>query len=255
MSGYVFERLRALFVEPAIRPGAPQQRRPAGGLVAVVAAAVARTRGADRRTSRPDVPARTAPATLGVLAGPDDAGAAAAALALAAAGSRRRPCAVICRWTGVAPEAPASRAAVASARRLSRRMSGRGLSTGARGRLVTVALPAAASEARAAAERAVAAAGDTPVVVVVAGPRPAAFDPLLANLDLLVVVPPAGGPAGLEALARASAAHLDPPTSVLRVPSSTSLSGRIATDLGLLISPSLRAAATAALEGDRAPHR
>jgi hypothetical protein len=202
---------------------------------------------------RASAAALAVPATLGLLVAPGEAAAVGAALALTAAARRRAPCAVVCRWTGGPPLAPTSGAAVGAARRLTERLATRGLVAGARGRLVTVTLPAALAEARTAAERAIAAAGGVPVVVVIAGPRPPELDPLLAALDRLLVAPPADAAPGLEALALAAAADLGRATAVLRLPQAATLSGRIAADLGLLISPSLRAAAAAALEdGDAA---
>jgi len=194
---------------------------------------------------------RTIPATLGLLAAPRDAAGAAPALALAAASARRAPCGVVCRWSGTSPAAPPrSGLSVAAARRLAQRLTARGLVAGACGRVVAVDLPADATEARAATERALAAAGEAPVVLAVAGPRPAAFDPLLATLDRLVVVPPADAPAGLEALAVDAAAHLGRAVSILRLPPATGT--RLLSATGLPLSPALRAAAAAALRGDDA---
>jgi hypothetical protein len=195
---------------------------------------------------------RAVPATLGLLAAPADAAAAGAALGLAAAAGRRAPCVLVCRWTGErtgASASAASRPAVGAARRLATRLASRGLVADARGRLVTVLLPPAEAEARAAAERAVAAAGETPTVLVVAGPRPAVFDALLAELDRLVVIAPPDAPAGLEQLAVDAAARLGRGTGVLRLPRSAVMARRIAVSCGLLVSPALRAAADAALRG------
>jgi len=192
------------------------------------------------------------PATLGVLASPAQAGAAGAALGLAAAAAARTPCALVCRWTGAEPDdEPSSALAVRAARRLAGRLSARGLAAASRGRLVTVDLPASASLARAAVERATAAAGDVPTVLVIAGPRSSAFDPLLADLDRLVVVPPPDAPPGLEHLAIDAAARLGRATSLLRVPSSAA-THRVTIASGLLLSPSLRSAAETALRGEHA---
>lgn len=225
MSAAVLGRLRELFLDADGRP-APAQ--PAA-----------------------HVAERAGPATLGVLAAPADAAAAGAALGLAAASGRRAPCALVCRWTAETVNGASSgwMPAVGAARRLASRLSSRGLTADARGRLVTVLLPGPESEARAAAERAVAAAGDTPAILVIAGPRPVAFDALLAELDRLVVAAPADAPRGLEDLAVDAASRLGRATGVLRLPRSAVLARRIAVSFGLNVSPSLRAAADLALRG------
>jgi hypothetical protein len=193
---------------------------------------------------------RAVPATLGVLASaPRDGAVAGAALALAAARAHRSRSAVVCRWDGATATTPRPGTAVISARRLAERLAGRGLAAAASGRLVTVVLPAAGGEARAATERTLAASGDAPVVLVVAGARPPALDPLLATLDRLVVVPAADAPPGLEDLALDAAARLGRGVSLLRVPGAATTTGRLLAATGLPLSPRLRAAATAALEG------
>jgi hypothetical protein len=192
----------------------------------------------------------TLPATLGVFVSSDDASAASAALGLAVAAAHRAPCAVVCRWTGIeAAEPPRSGVAVGAARRLAQRLAARGLAVGACGRVVTVALPVSDIEARAAAERALAAAGDIPLIVTVAGARPPAFDPLLATLDRLIVVPPSGAPVALERLAIDAAARLGRGAAVLRLPSTGMITGRLLAATGLPLSPVWRKAAAAALRG------
>jgi hypothetical protein len=194
------------------------------------------------------VATRAIPSTLAVLATAGDGPIAGAALGLSAATALRCRCAVVCVWSG---DSPALRPGPASgvARRLAERLCARGLEAAARGRLVSVSLPAAAIEARAAAERTMAAAGETPVVLVMAGARPAALDPLLAAADRVVVVPPSDAPAGLEALAVGDAAGLGRSTSVLRLPRAGGAANHLLISTGLVLSPSLRAAAISALEG------
>lgn len=223
MSAVVLARLRELFLAPAAEQAPATQ-----------------------------VAERAVPATFAVLTGPGEAPVAGAACGLAAAAARRAPCAVLCVWTGAADAgAPRSDVAIGAARRLGARLAARGLLVGVRGRLVTVALPAAGSEARAAAERAMAAAGDLPVVLVVAGPRPPALDPLLAAVDRLVVVPPADAAEGLEDLAVAAAARLGRSTAVVRLPTTSSSPARVLASSGVALTPSLRAATTTMLGGDR----
>jgi hypothetical protein len=193
---------------------------------------------------------RAVPATLGVLAAPGDAPVAGAALGLAVAAAHRAPCVVVCRWTGAEGVEPArSDLASGAARRLAQRLAARGLVVGACGRVVTVALPTSDVEARATAERALAAVGDVPLIVTVAGPRPLAFDPLLAGLDRLIVVPSSGALAGLEGLAIDDAARLGRSAGLLRVPSTGAVAGRLLVAVGLPLSPAWRKAAATALRG------
>jgi hypothetical protein len=215
MSGVVLARVRDLFVAPS--EAAPATR----------------------------VAERAVPSTLAVLAAGGDAAVAGAALGLVAAAALRSRCAVVCVWSADAT-APRSGVASVATRRLADRLAARGLVATARGRLVTVALPAADVEARAAAERAMAAAGQAPVVLVIAGPRPPALDPLLAAVERIVIVPPPDAPPTLESLALTAAAHLGRSTAILRLPRT---SRHLLTSTGLSLSPSLRSAATKALEG------
>jgi hypothetical protein len=203
--------------------------------------------GADAPAVR--VAERAVPATLGVLTAPRDAAVAGACLALAAAAAHRSRCAIVCHWDDAGLPPRASGLAAASARRMADRLARRGLTVSARGRLVTVTLPVAAAEARAATERTLAAAGDAPLVLVLAGARPPGLDPLLATLDRLVVVPTSGAPAGLAPLAVAAAARLGRSTAVLHLPETSSATGRLIAATGHSLSPRLRAAAAAALEG------
>jgi hypothetical protein len=238
VSELVLTRLRDVFLAPGAEAPARQ----------VAERAVPATLG--MLAPAQQVAERVVPATLAVLAtGPRDAAVAGAALALAAARAHRSRCAVVCRWDGAAAATPRAGTAVVSARRLAERLAGRGLAAAANGRLVTVALPAAGGEARAATERTLAASGDVPVVLVVSGPRPPALDPLLATLDRLVVVPAADAPPGLERLALDAAARLGRGVSVLRVPDGATTTGRLLAATGLPLSPRLCAAATAALAG------
>jgi hypothetical protein len=204
-------------------------------------------------TARPvrQVAERTLPATLGVLVSPGDASAVGAALGLAAAAARRVPCAVVCRWTGAeSVEPPRSGLAGGAARKLAQRLGARGLAAGACGRVVTVALPASDTEARAATERALAAAGDIPFILVIAGARSPAFDPLLAGLDRLIVVPPSDAAEGLERLAIDTAARLGRGAGLLRPPTTGAATGRLLAATGLPVSPAWRKVAAAALRGD-----
>jgi hypothetical protein len=191
---------------------------------------------------------RAAPSALAVLCAPGSAAVAGAALALGAAARTGERVALVCRWTG-RDGAPVSAGALATtaARRLAARLTGRDLAARAHGRLVTVSLPTDPLDAMAAAGHATAAAGGAPVVVVLAAARPPALDPLLAAQDRVIVVPEAGAPAGLEALAVADAARAGRATGVLRLgPASPA---RAAITAGWLLPPALRPAVGAALDG------
>ena len=93
------------------------------------------------------------------------------------------------------PATPAWRAA----RRLAAALSG-SHDVAARGRLVRLQLPHDATAAAAAATRLTGSAR-VPTVVVLGGPRSAAFDGLLSSLDLLVVLRSAECPSSLTDLA------------------------------------------------------
>jgi len=218
MTAHVSVRLRDLFLAPA--DGAPARR----------------------------VAERVVPATVGVLGPPREGAIAAASVALAAMRARRARCAVVCRWDG-REAVPRPGLASPAARRLAERLERRGARAAARGRLVTVALAGEPAEARAAAERVHAAVQETPLVLLVAGPRPPALDPLLAMLDRLVVVTALDAPPGLGDLALDEAAALGHGVARFDLPD-TPL-GPLVASTGRPLSPSLRAAATAALGGDR----
>jgi hypothetical protein len=98
---------------------------------------------------------------------------------------RRRGPVIVCRW-GVEPRRGAL-PATAGARRLAASMAARGLSAQASGRLVGVALDEMPSVAAAEGARATAAAGESPVVLALCGPRDPAFDDLLAAQDVAIV--------------------------------------------------------------------
>jgi hypothetical protein len=190
---------------------------------------------------------RAAPAAVAVLCAPGAAAAAGAAVALAALGRGDHGTAVVCRWTGQDGAAPSGGMATSATRRLAARLVARNLVAAARGRLVTVALPADPAAAVVAAGHVGAAAGGAPVVVVVAGARPTALDPLLAAQERVIVVPAPGAPDGLEALAVADAARIGRAPGVLRLGAATP--ARAALTAGWALPPALRAAVGAALDG------
>jgi hypothetical protein len=146
---------------------------------------------------------------LAVLCAAEDARAVGVAVAGLLARQARAACAVACVWT--APEAhrhpearpPAARAA----RRLAGTLSARGLDAFPCGRAAVVALPADPAHAVAAAGRAAAAGGAAPAVLVLGGPRAAAFDDLLTAQDRVLVVT---RPDAADAIAALAAAGLPP---------------------------------------------
>jgi hypothetical protein len=138
-------------------------------------------------------------------------------LAAACAGELRArakaSAALLCTWRPVAPpqrlveaepaapsaESPAG-ATTPGARRLAARLTAHELTATACGRLAWLALeqdPAAAADQ---VRRCLAVAG-VPVVLAVAGARPPAFEPLLAELDLAIAVLPSDIEAALRDLA------------------------------------------------------
>jgi hypothetical protein len=115
----------------------------------------------------------------------------------------RRGCALACVWTPAAPAASGDGRPLASgqARRLAMALGARGLVADACGRAAAVTLPVSPADAVGAARRALAAAGQAPTVLVIGGPRDGAFDPLLTEHDLVVVLSRGGGPDAVAALA------------------------------------------------------
>jgi hypothetical protein len=179
-------------------PGAASLEHPPGGALAGIG-----HRDAYGRRSSPAV--AVVPSAVAVLCAAEDAGAAGVAMAALLARRARAACGLACVWTAPAPYrhpdtgAPARRVA----RRLSATLAARALDARACGRAVVVALEADPAAALAGAGRAAAAAGDVPVVLVLGGPRPAAFDALLAEQDRLVVLTRPGADAAIGALALA----------------------------------------------------
>ncbi len=120
------------------------------------------------------------------------------------------PAALVCVWRPAAPAAePASPVPAAQspagattpgARRLAARLADQGLRASACGRLAWLTLEHAPAAAAAQTERCRVLAG-APIVLAVAGARPAAFEPLLADLDLAIAVLAAGVDPALRELA------------------------------------------------------
>lgn len=135
-------------------------------------------------------------------------------LAAAAAGElrarHRAGAALLCVWRPAGVESPddertpAARspagATTPGAARLAARLVAHELAATACGRLAWLLLDPAPTVAAEQARRCLAIVAD-PVVLALAGPRPAAFEPLLAELDLAIAVLPAGADESLRALA------------------------------------------------------
>jgi hypothetical protein len=131
---------------------------------------------------------RTPPVAVAVLTAALDAHALGAALGLALARRRRASIAAVCVWSAAQSPWPACRApALPAARRLAAALAARGHDARPAGRLAIVRLSGTDDDPALAARRALAATGTAPAVLVLGGPRPAAFDALLAEQDLVVV--------------------------------------------------------------------
>jgi hypothetical protein len=186
---------------------------------------------------------------LAILSAAEDARALGVAAAGILARRSRAACALACVWT--APEPHRRTDARPPAGRASRRLAGalcaRGLDALPCGRAVVVALPRDPGEAVAAAGRAAAAAGPAPAVLVLGGPRAAAFDDLLAAQDRLLVVtrPDTAGTIGALAVAGLPAAGPPHETCALGL----GAVGRALAASGLATPAALRRALDAGEEG------
>jgi hypothetical protein len=176
-----------------------------------------------------------APPSYGVLCAPGAGLAVGATVALALRREARTPTAVVLHWTGgareLSPRAPACRRGrrLAAALRAGRHVAW------ASGRLVFVALPDDAAEAAAAAKRVPRIVGRAPTVLVIAGPRPAAIESMLALQDGLLVV---AGEDDLVDLAVSSLDESGLPASVVQAAGSSL--ARAAAVMGLGLAPRAR---------------
>lgn len=178
-------RLVPLPPDPAIPPAAPTS--PGGTAAACV------------------VGAGSVPQALGV--------------ALAHRLARRRREVVVCVWAPAGHDAVRPRRADRRARRLATALAVDGCEAVAAGRAVRVLLPDAPEQAARTAARLADAPGRA-VVTVLAGPRDAAFDTLLAGQRLVLAAMAADAPAALAELATASLGGAAPAAAVraVRVP-------------------------------------
>ncbi len=185
------------------------------------------------------VPQPRTPICVALLAPPAEAPSLGASLGLALAHRERAPAAVVCVWS-VARDRPRWRApALPAAARLASALAARRHDASAAGRLATVRLAADGEEAATEAGRVAAAAGAAPTVLVLGGPRVAAFDAILAAQDLVVAAVPAGAD---PALARLAVAGFERGVAC-ELPSSHR--GRALAASGLMLLPSRRRALAA----------
>lgn len=192
-------------------------------------------------------PAPRTPPGVAVLAPADDAQPLGAALALAIARRRRAAAVVVCVWTAGSAGRPWWRApALPAARRLAAAFGARGHDVRTAGRLVLVRLAAMPLEASVQARRAAAAAGDAPTVLALGGPRPAEFEELLADQDLVVVATPSGTDPALRRLALSGLAAGTSRACACEVP--VEQLGRATAAAGLVLLPSARRALAGAVE-------
>lgn len=165
-----------------------------------------------------------------------------AAVALLAARARRAPAALVATWTGDDLASPIALVGppLSGARRLAADLVLRGLDAQPAGRVVHLSLPPAECDAAVLAERAISAARAVPTVLVVGGPRGSAFDALLADSELAVVMTAPGSEPLIAELA-CGAISLPAPAVVACAPA-LGIAGRTLALAGVCVLPSLRAA-------------
>ncbi|MEY2442001.1 MAG: hypothetical protein QOJ46_1427 [bacterium] len=186
-------------------------------------------------------PAPRTPPGVAVLSPAADAHPLGAALGLALAGRRGVSVVVVCVWAPGRATRPAWRApATPAARRMAATLAARGHDAQSAGRLAVVRLPEVPDRAVVEARRATAAAGDSPTVLALGGPRVAAFDELLGDQDLVVVATPVGTDPALARLALAGLASSAARTCACDVPPAHP--ARTAASAGLTLLPSARRA-------------
>jgi hypothetical protein len=195
--------------------------------------------------------AAASPGAVAVLCDAADARAVGVAVATLLARRSRAACAIACVWT--APSRPAHSEARPpagrAARRLASALAARGLSVRACGRAAVVALDADAEAARTGAGRAAAAAGTAPVVLVLGGPRPAAFDALLAEQDAILVLTRPGADPAMAALAAGGLPESGPARGVRAL--ALGPAARALAAAGLAVPAPVRRALDAAVEASR----
>ena len=142
-------------------------------------------------------------ARAAVLGAPAEVAPVAAALALGLRAAEHAPAALVATW-GASGGPVRREAASRSAARLAARLTTRGLTAAARGRLAWLALPAEPLEAVAAVRRA-STVVEGPLVTALAGARAEPLEQLVAEHDLAVVVTDPASALASAALARLAA--------------------------------------------------
>ena len=157
---------------------------------AAAAATSERPRRRAARSASAAAAARRVPRAAAVLCAAEDARAVGVAAAALLAKRARAACGLALVWSGsgASPRTEPGARGARGARRLAATLAARDIPALACGRTVQVALAEAPEDALVLARRAAAAAGDAPVVVVLGGPRPEAFDAVLAEQEKLLVM-------------------------------------------------------------------
>jgi hypothetical protein len=214
-------------------------RRIAEHFVAPSAVGAARQRATDAAEVAEAIhPASALAPSVAVLAAPSHGPALGSALAFALARGRRAPAGLVSVWApGDAPlRGPWHGPGMPAATRLAAVLGSRGHEARASGRVVGVRLAQAADEAAAEAGRVASAAGSAPAVLVLAGPRSAIIDDVLAAQDLVVV---ALAPDDDPVLARLAAAGLERAVTCVAPPADLA---RALAAAGIALLPSVRRA-------------
>ena len=198
------ERALALFVSPPT---------PVAGSAAWEPPLAMRPSPRDDTSGHLGVPWAPGPGTAVVLGPSGAAVPVAAVLANALRARARARTALLIVWapSQVAPIATVP--AWPAARRMAERFKLAEPSAGARGWLVRVDIPPAPEAAAARIPELT--SGEVPAVIVLAGPRPAAFDPFLAAAERVVLVADPDRPPGATALAAQQLARLGSAVSVM----------------------------------------
>ncbi len=194
------------------------------------------------------------PAAVAVVGRDRRAVAAGCAAGLLLARRARAPAALVCVRGAGDGRLPAHRgAATLGARRLATAVGADGVAVAAAGRLVLADLDRRPGDgegridgavAVARAERALAAAGNAPTVLVLAGPREASFDRLLAAQDVIGVACAAGDPPSLADLAVAGL-----PGAAVALRCGTARAAASLACGGVAVAPSLAAAVAPLIAG------
>jgi hypothetical protein len=213
----LLSRIGAFFVEPAATPEAPPPADDRPHFAPPSSSPPPISPAASVQSSSPEPAAAAtgvgAVMSVAVLGAPTVVVPVAAATAGELRARGRAAAALLCVWRAAAPvvgpepPAPAAQspagATTPGARRLAARLVAHGLLATACGRLAWLALEQDPAAAAAQAQRCLAIGGG-PVVLAVAGARPPAFEPLLAELDLAIAVLPADIDPALRELALAT---------------------------------------------------